>query len=391
VSTTNRHSDKFEIPLLGTLVRYKRGCKFPEKSMTPVTVVSTLNSGGTERVALNLHNQLIEVFPNSLLIVLLATVKPADKIQNVIYLDGKNVFSSIINFLALYRKIKYEKKLVIFSFSEYSNSIISLLKTCKFINGPVILRASTVLTKKFEEAGRLRKRISTLLYASADVIVCQSETIRSDFIERFKIPAEKLVIIHNPALNSQDYRVRPANHEDYDLSNSKPYVVCVGNMRKEKGQARLVELYKKSGCRHNLVFAGSGAEADRLARIVDFYKLHDRIKIIGGTVDTIPLIAGAKALIIPSYYEGYPNVAVDAAFLGIPIIGFSDCEVLSEIVSDGVNGYICNYSEPNSFVIAVERSCDLKPYNPQTQLLCARHQPKTFLAKYLQVAEKLSE
>ena len=45
---------------------------------------------------------------------------------------------------------------------------------------------------------------------------------------------------------------------------------------------------------------------------------------------------------IPSLGEGFPNVLADALSAGVPALGFRNCDGVTDLLVDGVNGWTCD-------------------------------------------------
>jgi len=56
--------------------------------------------------------------------------------------------------------------------------------------------------------------------------------------------------------------------------------------------------------------------------------------------DMIPYYLSAKATVLTPLYEGFPNVLVESITLGTPAIAFNCPSRPSEIIVDGINGFL---------------------------------------------------
>ena len=72
--------------------------------------------------------------------------------------------------------------------------------------------------------------------------------------------------------------------------------------------------------------------------------LADRVIFLGGKEDIRPLYAAADCFILPTRYDPFPNAALEALAMGLPVIVSSRCGA-AELVKPGVNGWIW---EPDS-------------------------------------------
>ena len=94
----------------------------------------------------------------------------------------------------------------------------------------------------------------------------------------------------------------------------------------------LAELAASRGLGENVVFAG---ERDRASCLF--------------------LVDKADVHVLTSKSESFPNVVVEAQALSRPVVSF-DVGAASEIIKDGVTGYITAVGDPNAFV---ERTAEL--------------------------------
>ena len=99
------------------------------------------------------------------------------------------------------------------------------------------------------------------------------------------------------------------------------YILYVGRHNHAKGPDRLVEIAQKllpNNPEYSLLIAGSGWTNEMIPSI-----LEEQTVLLGNVKDMVKLYKHAKALVFTSYTEGYPNVLVEAAVCGTPIIGFA--------------------------------------------------------------------
>ena len=96
--------------------------------------------------------------------------------------------------------------------------------------------------------------------------------------------------------------------------------MAVGRLEKVKGFDILISSW--TNIKSNLVIVGSGKEKNNLLKIIEKNNLSNKIKIID-EVDRESLISyyeDASVLIVSSRDEGGPRVALEALYLGIPVL-----------------------------------------------------------------------
>ena len=142
---------------------------------------------------------------------------------------------------------------------------------------------------------------------SADRVICVSEFTREDVVRRYGVDEEKIRVIGEaPSLAQGDADPPPG-----------PYILAVGDLRRKKNFARLVEAFTRlrgEGLEHRLVIAGRDAgEGERLGAAgveLPGYVPEEQLDA---------LMRGADLLVHPSLYEGFGLVIVEAMARGTPV------------------------------------------------------------------------
>lgn len=80
------------------------------------------------------------------------------------------------------------------------------------------------------------------------------------------------------------------------------------------------------------------------------------IRHIAPMDDVRPAIAEADFVVLPSYREGLSRVLLEAAAMGRPIVT-TDVPGCKDVVSEGVNGYLCEARSSTSLADALARAC----------------------------------
>lgn len=102
---------------------------------------------------------------------------------------------------------------------------------------------------------------------------------------------------------------------------------------------RAFALFAKEDPECTLTIVGSGEEYEAMIELIIDQNLSDRIFIKAPTNDLKELFSGQDVLCIPSIWEGFPNILAEALAAGIPALGFMDCDGVSDLIQDGVNGW----------------------------------------------------
>lgn len=102
-----------------------------------------------------------------------------------------------------------------------------------------------------------------------------------------------------------------------------PYFICVGRLEAQKNFSQAIagfEKFLEAYPDFQLCIVGAGSEEAKLKNEAVNFGISDRIVFAGYMGNPLPLIAQAEGLILPSRFEGCPNVAMEAAILGVPLV-----------------------------------------------------------------------
>lgn len=195
-------------------------------------------------------------------------------------------------------------------------------------------------------------------YQARRVITC-SEHMRWEVQRLFDPPRDKTVVIPNgiaPKRVQMRSATRAAVRSGYDL----PLLVFSGRLEWEKGVHTLIDalprIRRRIGSFH-LVIAGRGSTDDQLRAQVVAKRVKSRVSFVGWLPERElqDLVGAADLVIVPSLYEPFGMVALEAAALGTPLI-VSGAGGLAELVTDGVSGRVFPAGDPGALADAIIRA-----------------------------------
>lgn len=174
------------------------------------------------------------------------------------------------------------------------------------------------------EAGRVRRRTPILLRLGlATMLITPSEAVRRQAIERFRVPANRVVAV--PLAASSRFRPVAAGH------SGAPFFLYIGTLEPRKNIALLIEAWREVRKQYpvDLILAGR--------RRADFPELASEpgLRLLGAVRDEdLPfLYASAIACLYPSHYEGFGLPVLEAMQCGAAVITSRD-PAISEVVAD---------------------------------------------------------
>lgn len=105
------------------------------------------------------------------------------------------------------------------------------------------------------------------------------------------------------------------------LIQNRPYLICIGRLSIEKNQLILIKAFAASGIEtHKLIIVGEGPLFAELNSFIQENDLSNRIELLEYQSEIIELIKGADGFISLSKHEGMPNVVLESAACGLPML-----------------------------------------------------------------------
>jgi glycogen(starch) synthase len=195
-----------------------------------------------------------------------------------------------------------------------------------------------------------------LTYEARRVVTCSSY-MRWEVTRLFELPPGKVDVVPN-GTDLAAFRPRPAAVRAARATwGPGPLVVYSGRLEWEKGVQTLLAALPRLRRRHpglRLVVAGTGTlEAELMAR-ARALRLGRSVAFAGRlpTPALAGLLGAADVAVVPSLYEPFGLVALEAATAGAPLV-VSDTGGLREVVEPGVTGLRAAPEDPAAWVHAI--------------------------------------
>lgn len=78
-----------------------------------------------------------------------------------------------------------------------------------------------------------------------------------------------------------------------------------------------------------------------LQMMISKNKLENQVFLKGTTDDMKAVLQGGDVFAFPSAYEGFGMSLAEGMSMGLPAIGYKNCSGVNELITDGVDGYLC--------------------------------------------------
>lgn len=165
----------------------------------------------------------------------------------------------------------------------------------------------------------------------------------------------KIVPIANPA---------PYENTHHTPSLDSKTVLSVGRLTNQKGFDLLIAAWAQV-CQHNkdwtLCIVGSGEDEKSLKTQACSLGIFERIDFVPATKEVVQYYQHSAFYCLSSRFEGLPMVLLEAQAFGLPIVAF-DCDTgPSDIITNKVNGYLCENNNPAALASALTTMIDSTP------------------------------
>ncbi len=196
-------------------------------------------------------------------------------------------------------------------------------------------------------------------------IITNTNSIKDIYLDYNFFPPGFIHVLHNGIYMDKTIQATDFTQPFKD----KIIVAAAGRLVRQKGFSYLIKaagiLGKK---RDDMVFLiyGEGQMKNELYRQIEVEGLTGRVFLNGFTSSLSPFIKGADIFILPSLFEGMPNVVMEAMALGTPVIATS-VNGVSELMENNKSGIIVEPANPVQMAQALEYLAD----NPDKRTLLA--------------------
>jgi len=249
------------------------------------------------------------------------------------------VLASIWNFIRVAQRRRYD---VIDAWLYGSYALAAVTRPLTRV--PVLISGRRSLSDYkagFSFAQRLADRIAT---RSSDAIVANSDAVADDVRRRERLPAHRIRVIRNAVelLEPPTPQELRAIRRAWGADEESVVVGCVANYKPRKGLEMLIDAFadaaRASGA-IRLVLIGEGSLRGDLEARIASHGIGDRVTLAEGVVDPRRLYYAFDIAVLASETEGLPNVLLEAAAAGRPLIA-TDAGASREIVIDGETGIL---------------------------------------------------
>ena len=198
----------------------------------------------------------------------------------------------------------------------------------------------------------------------ADALIAVSEETKEDVLKHFNVDESKVKVIYN-GINLQEYITTSESDtlDAYNIDKTKPYVLFVGRITRQKGIIHLVNAIKYIHPDTQIVLCAGAPDTKEIGiemekAVAEVQKTRNNVIWIDKMVtkkEIIQLYSHAAVFCCPSIYEPFGIINIEAMACNTAVVA-SAVGGIKEVVVDGETGILVSVEQ--------QKEAPFEPVNP---------------------------
>lgn len=188
------------------------------------------------------------------------------------------------------------------------------------------------------------------------LVICNAHLIKREIQERFGLPDSKFQVIYN-GVDTEAFHPRLAEQHrshlrhQWNIPDAAPTLLYVGSGFERKGVDRALRAIAPLAGVH-LVVVGRDKHGPRYEQLARDLGIAARVRFTGAQNDVKAFYGMADAFVLPTLYDPFPNVCVEALAAGLPVFTTTTCGA-SELIRQGENGWVTDALDVPALTAAI--------------------------------------
>lgn len=186
-------------------------------------------------------------------------------------------------------------------------------------------------------------------------IICNAQMIKQEIIDDFSVPADKITVIYNAIDNEKftptDARQRKLLRDKYHIPQQAHCLIFVGSGFERKGLTAAIRALAVT--ESYLLVIGQDKAEKRYRALARSLGCSSRVLFMGIQEQTLSFYQLADALLLPTLYDPFPNVILEAMSCGLPVVTSTTCGG-AELITPGYNGFIVDALDITAISTAIQ-------------------------------------
>lgn len=183
---------------------------------------------------------------------------------------------------------------------------------------------------------------------AADAVVAVSQEMKADILRHFRVPADRVAVIHN-GIDPEEYRRVEARDRlaRFGIDLARPTVLFVGRISRQKGILHLLAAVPQLDPRAQVVLCAASPDSREIAREMDAAVAQARaarpetiwIREMVDRPTAVQLYSQASVFCCPSIYEPFGIINLEAMACETPVVATA-VGGIPEVVVHGETGLL---------------------------------------------------
>lgn len=189
-------------------------------------------------------------------------------------------------------------------------------------------------------------------------VVCVSETVKRDVLRHYGVAPERVHVVYNGIdLRRFDHHYRTAHRERLRAEmglGDKLVLLFVGGGMRNKGIQETLNAAARCGLDFELIVVGKDKKLGAFRALASALGIEARCRFVGAQPDVLPYYAVADIFVLPSHFETFGLVYLEALAMGVPVL-VSKAAGAAELVEEGRHGYRIDPDDADDIVAKLQR------------------------------------
>jgi UDP-glucose:(heptosyl)LPS alpha-1,3-glucosyltransferase len=189
-------------------------------------------------------------------------------------------------------------------------------------------------------------------------VITNSAMVKREILADFSVPPERIHTIYSgvdlarfhPRLRVHRGPVR----ERLGIHGEAPVFLYLGSGFQRKGLAQVLRALPREAW---LLVVGRDRREAVFRRLANRLGITQRVRFLGPQREVAPWYGAADAFVLPTLYDPFPNVCLEAMAAGLPVIT-STKSGAAELLSNGVTGFVCDALDLPALGEHLQALCD---------------------------------
>lgn len=337
----------------------------PNNKIKVLFVSPFTQGGGACRNMFNIINQLDDNYTAQLIVTGDDTLP--DEYKGLIKSQSLNRPSVTGAFGPLSKTIKSFGPDYIFSTTLNTGLLCAMIVKLNGIRCKTIARCTVTPSEIYHHTlkNKLLRKALQVGGRLIDVVIAQTEFMRNDLIDHYKLPSNKVKTIRN-IVDIKHVIAQSEIGKADEFQEHNYNVLAVGALYSVKGFDLLIEAIApiiREMPKVHLYIIGNERYEDGYRKIlqdlIDNLGVGENIHLIGHKDNPFPYYKAADLFVLSSRKEGYPNVVLESIALNTPVVA-TDVVDFTDIIIDGVNGFIVKKHSIESLRNGIRKAIEAK-------------------------------